>query len=192
MDVDPRAPFDVAAALQGWAAQRFGGTVAVVGEPTAVGAGFDSYIHFVALAGDALPAAWQQPLVVRLLPSVDRVEQARREAAVQGWCAAQGFTAPAVLEVLAPEELFGLPAQVMERAAGTTMLEALSSRPWRAFALVRQLAGIQLALHALPLDGWPAATDPRQLVDQRLGLPRRVAAELGQPDLAAASNAPRR
>jgi aminoglycoside phosphotransferase (APT) family kinase protein len=186
MDVDPRAPDDVAAALRGWAAQRFGDPVRVVGAPSAIGAGFDSFIHLVELAGDGLPTAWHQPLVVRLLPSVDRVEQAHREAAVQGWCAERGFPAPSVLAVLAPDELFGLPAQVMERAPGTTMLAALSARPWRAFALVRQLAGTQLALHALPLDGWPCSTDPEELVDKRLALPRRVASQLADPDLTAA------
>jgi aminoglycoside phosphotransferase (APT) family kinase protein len=186
MDVDPRAPTAVAAALRGWAARRFGDPVTVVETPTAIGAGFDSYIHLVELAGEGLPPAWRQPLVVRLLPSVDRVEQAHREAVVQGWCAEQGFPAPTVLTVLAPDELFGLPAQVMERAPGTTMLAALSARPWRAFALVRQLAGVQRALHALPLDGWPCSTEPQELVDKRLALPRRVAPEVGDPALTAA------
>ncbi|MEQ1787140.1 MAG: aminoglycoside phosphotransferase family protein [Acidimicrobiales bacterium] len=183
MTVDPHDPGAVADALCGWAAARFGGDVGVVGTPASIGAGFDSYIHLVDLAGEHLPPTWRVPLVVRLLPSVDRLEQAHREAAVQGWAAAQGFAAPAVLEVLAPGEPFGLPAQVMERAPGTTMLDALSARPWRALALVRQLAALQLALHALPLDGWPSGTDPRQLVDQRLGLPRRAAGALGDPDL---------
>lgn len=184
MVLDPHDSEAVAEALRAWAATRFGGDVAVVGVPSAIGAGFDSYIHLVDLAGDNLPASWRVPLVVRLLPSVDRLDQAHREAAVQGWAAAQGFAAPAVLEVLAPDELFGLPAQVMERAPGTTMLDALSARPWRALALVRQLAALQLALHALPLGGWPSGTDPRQLVDQRLGLPRRAVGSLGDPDLA--------
>lgn len=184
MVLDPHDPVAVAEALRGWAAARFGGEVAVVGTPAAIGAGFDSYIHMVDLAGDHLPPTWRVPLVVRLLPSVDRIDQAHREAAVQGWAAAQGFAAPAVLQVLAPDELFGLPAQVMERAPGTTMLDALSGRPWRALALVRQLAALQLSLHALPLDGWPSGTDPRQLVDQRLGLPRRAVGALGDADLA--------
>lgn len=186
MAVDPHDPGAVAEALRGWAEVRFGGEVVMVGSPTAIGGGFDSYIHFVGLAGDRLPPAWREPLVLRLLPSVDRVEQAHREAAVQGWAAGQGFPAPIVLEVLAPDELFGLPAQVMERMPGTTMLEALSAKPWRALALVRQLAALQLSLHALPLDDWPSSADPQQLVDQRLGLSRRAAESLDDADLAAA------
>jgi aminoglycoside phosphotransferase (APT) family kinase protein len=184
MAVDPHDAGAVAEALRGWAEGRFPGhEVSVVGSPTAIGAGFDSYIHFVDLAGDRLPSEWRRPLVVRLLPSPDRMDQAHREAAVQGWAAAKGYAAPQVLEVIAPDDLFGLPAQVMERVPGTTMLAALTARPWRALALVRQLAALQLALHALPLDGWPASTDPQVLVDQRMALPRRVAAALGDPAL---------
>ena len=183
MAIDPRDPDAVAQVLKDWAEARFGGRVAVAGSPVAVGAGFDSFIHLVDLTGEELPEAWRRPLVVRLLPSVDRVEQAHREATVQAWVAARGYPAPLVLEVLAPDDGFGLPAQVMERAPGGTMLDALSARPWRAFALVRQLADLQLALHALPVEGWPKGTDPQQLVDQRLGLPRRAAEELGDPDL---------
>ncbi len=42
-----------------------------------------------------------------------------------------------------------------------------------------------LALHALPTDGWPEGTvSGASLVDQRLGLPRRVTAELDRPELA--------
>jgi aminoglycoside phosphotransferase (APT) family kinase protein len=186
MAVDPHDPAAVAEALRGWVERRFGGEVSVVGSPSTVGAGFDSYIHLVDLGGGELPAAWRAPLVVRLLPSVDRVGQSHREAAVQGWAASKGFAAPAVLEVLAPDDLFGLPAQVMERAPGTTMLDALTARPWRALALVRQLADIQLALHALPLDGWPSSTDPVVLVDQRLALSRRAAGALGDAELSAA------
>jgi aminoglycoside phosphotransferase (APT) family kinase protein len=36
------------------------------------------------------------------------------------------------------------------------------------------------------VDGWPSATDPEQLVGQRLSLPHRVAAELGDDELSSA------
>ena len=95
MAIDPRDPDAVARVLREWAEARFGGQVAVAGSPVAVGAGFDSFIHLVDLTGDELPAAWRRPLVVRLLPSIDRVEQAHREATVQGWVAASGVPGPA-------------------------------------------------------------------------------------------------
>ena len=53
--VDPRDPQAVADAVAAWASERFGGAVAVDGEPSAIGAGFDSYIHRVDLTGTALP-----------------------------------------------------------------------------------------------------------------------------------------
>jgi aminoglycoside phosphotransferase (APT) family kinase protein len=183
---DPRDAQAAAACLARLAGERFGGAVAVRGAPAPIGAGFDSYIHLVELAGAALPAAWTGPLVLRLLPSADRHEQAEREAAVQGWCAAQGYPAPEVLAVFGPDEGFGLPAQVMERAPGATALDALKARPWRAVALVDQLARLQLQLHALPVDGWPGTADASALAQQRLGLPRRVAGRTGAPDLQAA------
>ena len=185
VSVDPRDASAVAEVLRRRAADRFG-TATVAEAPSSIGAGFDSYIHVVRLAGPGLPDEWRAPLVVRLLPSVDRTTQAREEAAAQAWSRSLGYPAPRVLEVLGPDEGFGLPAQVMERAPGVTMLDALSRRPWRALALVDQLATLQLQLHALPTDTWPGPTDPRALADKRLGLPRRAARALGDPALAAA------
>ena len=162
MAVDPHDPAAVADALRGWAERRFGGEVSVVGTP---------------IGGRRRLRLLHPP------GRPDRCASSRPRGASRSWCGSsppstewpsrtgrrpcrdgprrRASPAPAVLEVLAPGDLFGLPAQVMERAPGTTMLDALTARPWRALALVRQLAGIQLALHALPLDGWPSSTDPR-------------------------------
>ena len=98
-----------------------------------------------------------------MLPSPTGRPQAGREAAVQGWCADRGYAAPRALAVLGPDDGFDLPTQVMERAPGTTMLDAVSAKPWRARRLVDQLAGLALRLHALPTDGFPPdAGDPRR------------------------------
>ena len=181
--VDPRDPSAVARTVAGWALERFGGPVEVVGRPSMIEGGFDSYVHAIDLRGDTLPPEWSKPLVVRVLPSVDRAPQAMREAAVQSWSAAQGYNAPKVLALLGPEEGLGLPAQVMERASGTTMLRALTSKPWRAGPLIDLLAELALRLHSLPVDGWPGSTDPIALVDQRLSLPRRVVEHVDAPGL---------
>jgi aminoglycoside phosphotransferase (APT) family kinase protein len=183
--VDPRAAREVADAVAGWAAARFGGRVQVVGEPTAIGIGFDSYIHRLDLGGPDLPDAWRGPLIVRLLPSPDRAPQAEREATVQRWCGDQGYAVPQVLAVLHPADGLGLPVQVMERAPGTTMLDAFSAKPWRARRLVDQLAALALRLHRLSTADFPA-DDGATLVDHRLALPRRVVAELDRPELAGA------
>ncbi|MET0901998.1 MAG: aminoglycoside phosphotransferase family protein [Acidimicrobiales bacterium] len=184
MNLDPRDPAAVASALATWASEHFGGPVTVAGEPRNIAGGFDSFIHAVDLTGEPLPLEWRGPLVVRLLPSASRAPQAAREAAVQGWAAERGYTAPRALAVLGVDDGFDLPTQVMERAPGTTMLEAVSAKPWRVRRLVDQLAALALRLHALPTDGFPS--DAATVVDHRLSLPRRVVAQLDRPDLAAA------
>jgi len=186
---DPRRPAEVGAALVTLAAERFGGPVDLTAPAEALGAGFDSHIHTATLTGPTLPPAWREPLVVRLLPAVDRMHQARAEAEVQRWCGERGYPVPEILLVLEPDEAFGLPAQVMVRAPGGTVLDALQARPWRAFALVDRLAALHVQLHALALDGWPASSDPMVLVDKRLSLPRRVVDEGGPARLAAALDA---
>ncbi len=180
--VDPRNSVAVAEVLRARAAGRWG-DVRVAEPPTPIGGGFDSYIHVVHLEGVALPTAWAVPLVVRLLPSRDRESQAHREAEAQGWAASLGYAAPRVLEVIGSDDGFGLPTQVMERAPGTTMLDALTAKPWRTRRLVDQLARLQLQLHALPTNTWPGERSDHALVDQRLGLPRRVATELNDDEL---------
>ncbi len=180
-DLDPHDSGAVAEVVRRRAADRWGVAVTLAEPPSSIGAGFDSYIHTVHLDGPGLPDEWQQPLIARLLPSVDREAQAHQEADAQQWAASLGYHAPRVLEVIGSTEGFGLPAQIMERAPGRTMLEAVSAQPTRAFRLIDQLARLQLDLHALPVDAWPGAREPQALVDKRLGLPRRVADAVGDP-----------
>jgi aminoglycoside phosphotransferase (APT) family kinase protein len=182
--MDPRDASAVADAVASWSTERFGGPVEVAGGPRNIAGGFDSFIHAVELRGDALPPAWRGPLVVRMLPSPDRAPQAAREAEVQGWSADRGYAAPRALAVLGPDDGFDLPTQVMERAPGTTMLDAFTAKPWRARRLVDQLARLALRLHALTTDGFPA--DGATLVDHRLNLSRHVVSRLDRPRLAAA------
>ena len=98
----------------------------------------------------------------------------------------QGYDVPRVLAVIGPSEGLGLPAQVMERIAGSTMLAAVTARPWRAHRLVDRLADLARRLHSLPADGWPGPTGALGTVDRRLSLPRRVVAEHDVPGLAEA------
>ena len=175
----------VAAALCAWAGERFGGP-AVVAEPAVeVAGGMDSRIHLVRLAGDVLPAAWREPVVARVLPHADRFEQAVQEAAIQGWCADQGYPTPRVLAVAAPGEVLDLPVQVMERAPGTTMASRIADRPWTAPAEVDRLAHLQVVLHRLDAGSWVGQDRP-SLLSQRLGLVRRATERLPDAPLTAA------
>lgn len=174
---------DVAAErLAEWLAATHGGTVTSRTTPTSRGEGFDSDIHFVHLDGASLPMSWRRPLVLRVKADLDRYDEARREADIQDWVADQGFPAPRVLRVFAPGELLDQPVQVMERAEGTMMLDALRRRPWRTRALMSQLAGLHARLHALPAGGFP---DDDDLLDRRLRLPRHAAEALDDDPLRA-------
>jgi aminoglycoside phosphotransferase (APT) family kinase protein len=148
-------PVAVGGALAAWLAHRFGGHVHVAGTPVRIGEGMDTTLHRARFAGAGLPAEWRAPLVIRIQPTADRAGLARHEAAVQTWCRDHEFPVPRVLAVLDPGEVLALPVQVMQRVPGTTALAALLARPWTAPALLGRLAGLQAALHALPVDGWP-------------------------------------
>lgn len=184
--VDPADPTAVGAALVQWVSARFGGPVTLAEPSTALSGGFDSHLHSLRLEGEGLPSEWRGGLVVRVLPTADRSEQSEREAAVQAWAAGQGYAAPTVLAVIGADGPVGRPTQVMQRLPGTTLLEAVASRPWQARRQVGRLADLALRLHSLPTDGWPGPAESDALVAQRLHLPRLVAERTGDPDLAAA------
>lgn len=174
---------DVAAvvrALLDLARNRWGDGVALAEPPRSNTEGFDSEIHLVRLAGGALPAPWRQPLVLRVKADADRFEEAQQEAEVQGWLADAGFPAPRVLAVHAPGELAPGAVQVMERAPGTMLLDALKARPWTARRSIGRLAEVHAGLHALPADGFPRSDD---LLERRLRLTHHVAEALDDPAL---------
>jgi aminoglycoside phosphotransferase (APT) family kinase protein len=176
----------VGAALERWATARFGGTVTLAEPAVAVSGGMDSWIHLVRFRGAVLPLEWRAPLVARVLPTAERHHQAQREALVQAWCAEQGYPTPRVLAVAAPGEALAVPLQVVERVPGTTMLAALTARPWHARSLVDRLARLHVELHGLDAASWTGAADAGSLLARRLRLVRDVAARGGRPDLARA------
>ena len=173
----------VAASLGAWLERRFGGPVEVVGTPSTNTGGFDSAIHFVQYSGATLPADWRQPLVVRVKPRLDALGVACREASLQEWLADMGYPVPRVLVVLEPGVVTPLPTQVMVRAPGRVLFDAVKHEPWTMRRRLHQLAGLQADLHRLPVEGFPDTDD---LVDRRLSLPRTLCDELDDPALSAA------
>jgi len=148
---------EVAAALAVYAAGRFATTVEVEGEPSSAGEGMDNEVHFVDLRGEGLPASWQAPLVVRVQPDADRYEVAQAEVAVQRWCQTVDYPTPEVLALCAPGELTDASAQVMVRAPGVPMIEAMLPMIWRAPGLATLLADLLVRLHRRPIEHFPLA-----------------------------------
>lgn len=129
----------------------------------------------MSLTGSDVPEDWREPLVLRIKPDVDRFDIALREMAVQNWCVGAGLPVPRVLEVLAPGEPFDRPAQVMERAPGVILLDALRASPWRVRALMADFAGLHAQVHRVDPGGFPPGDD---LFDRRLALSRDTAERL--------------
>lgn len=176
----------IAGRLAAWLTERYGAPVSVDGPVENRGEGFDSLIYLVRYRSEALPAAWRQPLVLRVKSGVDRLDEARREAAIHDWVVARGYPAPTILAVLEPGVVHDRPVQVIERAGGVLALDQVRRAPWETRSISRQLAGLQVRLHGLDPAEFPAGDD---LVDRRLGLTREVAARLDHRPLADALDA---
>ncbi len=180
VDLDPADPAAVGAALIAVAERRDGRNVAVTTCERASG-GMDNFVWFVALSGEALPAGWDVPLVLRIRPTPDRLDDAMRESAVQSWAVARGVATPVVLWQGGCEEPFGLPVQIAVRAPGRPLIELLGTQPWRAWSRVRAMAGVHARLHDLPTDGWPGLVDG--LAPTRLARVRDEVAAFPDPAL---------
>jgi aminoglycoside phosphotransferase (APT) family kinase protein len=82
-----------------------------------------------------------------------------------------------VLALLDDDWSLGRPAQIAERAPGTTMLAAMRSAPGQARVLLRRLASLHAQLHELSTDGWPAPQARGVTASRRLALVRARAAK---------------
>lgn len=175
----PAEPLDRDRVLA-WASAHLGTEVAVHALETPPQTGFDSDIHLLSLGGKGLPADWTGGLVLRVKGSAAHVEGARTEAELHGWLADRGYPAPRILAVVEPGVLTDRPVQVIVRAAGTTMLDALRRRPWRVRSLLDRFVGLHARLHALDVVDVPIEA---HVLDHRMRLPRQVADETGDPAL---------
>lgn len=163
---------DVATVLRDRLAERYGGSVELAGPAITNATGFDSAIHYVRYRGSRLPEPWRKELVIRVKSRPDAIDDARFEAAVHTWARSRGYPVPAILEVFEAGQLTDRPAQVIERAPGVIALDHVKRRPWTFGTVIQRLAALQVGLHRLDPDGFPASVD---VVERRLGLPRRVA-----------------
>lgn len=163
---------------------RFGDAAQLAHAPEKVQGGMDTEVYFISLDGGRLDAEWTHPLVLRVHRSADRTDVAHHEADAQAWCVEHHYPAPRVLLVGTAVEGFTTPIQVMIRASGTTMLSAITGRPWRTRAELHRLAALHARLHGLDPSSWPNQTVT--FAQDRLGPVRWWAAALKHPEIDAA------
>jgi hypothetical protein len=86
--IDPANVDQVREALLAYVRGRLGPETSFAEAPAALGRGFDTYIYAFRLSESAgLDAAWTQPLVLRVYPSIEQAQKADREAAIQRFTA---------------------------------------------------------------------------------------------------------
>ena len=163
---------------------RFGDAVQLAHAPEKVQGGMDTEVYFFSLRGERLDDDWTYPLVLRVHRASDRARVAQHEADAQAWCVEHEYPAPRVLLVGTTTEGFTTPVQVMARASGTTMLAAITARPWRTRHELRRLAALHARLHGLDPLSWPNQTVT--FAEDRLGPVRGWATALKNPEIDAA------
>jgi aminoglycoside phosphotransferase (APT) family kinase protein len=139
--------------------------------PERLSGGLDTYIYGVVFAG-GLPPGWPGRAVLRIYPVAGQGAKMEREFAVQRFLARAGLPAPRPLLADPSAAPWGLPIMLMERATGTSALDAFKN-PLRIRRTIRAMAAIQARLHALPVGGCPLRYD-RPLVDRLLEEPRSL------------------
>jgi aminoglycoside phosphotransferase (APT) family kinase protein len=167
MSIDPADNAGVTARLLTYLRLRLSPAVEFAQPPEPLGRGFDTFIYRFKVRDGSLDATWLQPLVLRIYSSLDQVEKAQREAAVQEFVAHRGYPALKPLATEVSDEGIGLPFMIMRRVEGGTLLDAITKRPWRARRLLAGMADLHVRLHQLPVDGCPL-TRERPLVDIKL------------------------
>ena len=168
MAVDPANATEVADALLKYVADRLQVSGIVYLEPpTPLGRGMDTRIYSFHLNAEALGPQWSAPLVLRLYTSEDQADKAQKETDVQKFAAKLGYPAVEPLLLDRHAEEFGLPIMVMPRMDGRPMLDLVMSSPLSVGRLLRQMADLQVALHALPTANCPLERDT-PLVERKL------------------------
>ena len=168
MAVDPANAGEVAEVLRQYVAEKLNiSGIVYLEPPTPLGRGMDTRIYSFHLNADGLGPQWSAPLVLRLYTSEDQADKAQKEADVQKFAASHGY--PAVEPLLIDRQAtgFDLPIMVMPRVEGRPMLEVVMSNPLEVGRWLRQMAELQVALHALPATDCPLESGA-PLVERKL------------------------
>lgn len=104
----------------------------------------DSMGKPIALGRTAQIYAWQDGLVLKLFNDWFAEGSVRYEAEVSRAVHAAGLPVPAVGDVIEVDGRFGL---IYERVDGISMVEVLSTKPWKLLSYARSLAELHAQMH---------------------------------------------
>ena len=174
----------MAAAAADWVHENVAGGAgaAWLGPLVAADAGMTTFIWFGRLEGDELPAAWREELALRVFGTVEEDEVLQLEHSILGFVAAADYPVPVPLAAVptGPQNPVGLPWMVLPRVPGDPLLAVITRAPWAAPARLRELAALQVRLHAIPVSGCPLPAEGA-LVDRWLERRGPVVTALDNP-----------
>jgi aminoglycoside phosphotransferase (APT) family kinase protein len=116
-----------------------------------------TFIWFGQLVGGDLPAAYRRPLALRVFGTVAEDEVLQQEHAVLEFVAARDYPVPVPVAAvpIGPDNPVGLPWMALPRIEGDPLLTVIGRALWAAPRRLRELAALQVRLHAIPVAGCP-------------------------------------
>lgn len=132
------------------------------------GMGFDNALFVGRIEGSSISDADHGSVVFRVGRTASRHGHMLLEAEIHRHLRDNGVRTPAIIAVVAPGPPLNRPIQIMERADGRAVLDAMLRTPWKARGLVTEMAGTLAGIHDLPLPPWMDSGDIWSISARRL------------------------
>jgi aminoglycoside phosphotransferase (APT) family kinase protein len=129
-------------------------------KPELIPDGWEVYNYRLQLEGRSVPAQYRRPLILHLYHSEQGLPLLHHEYEAQQHM--RKLTFPVARPVLAEEDpsVLGGPFMLMERLPGETLMESMLRKPWEIIGGTWHMVRLQIWLHSLPTDVFPAAAEP--------------------------------
>ena len=159
---DSTLPEAMAAALRSYIEERVGREVRLDPAPRQIAGGMRTEVYAFGVVGGpgTGPSAgalgpWSKPLVLRLISNDQPVSAIEHETAVYRFLHERAYPVPELLGSDPSGAVLGQPFAIMERAPGRTVHQLALKNPLTAFRLATAFADAHVALHQLPVEGFP-------------------------------------
>lgn len=159
---DSTLPEPMAAALRSFIEERLGREVRLDPAPRRIARGMRTDVYAFGVAGEQPgngERAWSKPLILRLIASDQPASAVEHETAVYRFLHDLAYPVPEVLADDPSGAVLGQPFAIMERAPGRAIQRMAPRNPLAAFRLATAFADAHVALHRLPVDGFPGRRD---------------------------------